>query len=157
METQSSDHPATEAARLKMELHRALKTLKQADLLNERYEQIIRHLDAIVLSLDPDGKILFVNDFGLKFFGYEAEELIGQQVLGTLIPVTTEESGRYLPEMLCRLLENPGSFETNENENVTRDGKRHLVAWKNWAVQDRHGELVEIVCLGNVLKSLGSE
>lgn len=155
MDDHSSGHPATEAARLKMELHRTLKTLRQADLLNERYEQIIRHLDVIVLSLDPDGKILFLNDFGLKFFGYEVEELIGQQVLGTLIPVTTENSGRYLPEMLCRLLENPGSFEKNENENVTRDGERYLVAWKNWAVQDRQGNLAEIVCLGEVLKPLG--
>ena len=155
MDDHSSDHPATEAARLKMELHRVLKTLRQADLLNERYERIIQHLDAIVLALDPDGKILFLNDFGLKLFGYEAEELLGQQVLGTLIPVVTEDSGRYLPEMLCRLLDHPESFETNENENVTRDGKRYLVSWKNWVVQDRQGDLVEIICLGKVVKPLG--
>ena len=156
METQAPTltDPAAEIARLRHELYITLKTLKQADRFNERYEQVVQHLDAIVLSLDTNGKILFLNDFGLKLFGYEAEELFGQQILGSLIPTTTEDSGRYLPEMLCRLLENPDLLETNENENTARDGRRYLIAWKNWAVKDCHGNLIEIASLGRVVKEL---
>lgn len=150
----STDTSEAEIALLKSELCCTFKALKQADLANECYKQIIQHLEAIVLMLDPNGKILFMNDFGLNFFGYEARELFGQQTLGTIIPITIENSGRYLPEMLCRLLENPGSFETNENENVTRDGKRFLISWKNWAVSDKRGNLAEIACLGNVLEEV---
>jgi PAS domain-containing protein len=36
-------------------------------------------------ALESGGVITFINEFGLKFFGYAEEELLGQQVVGTIV------------------------------------------------------------------------
>ena len=47
--------------------------------------EFLESASSIVLRWDKDGIIHFMNDFGLRFFGYSSEELIGQQVM-TIVP-----------------------------------------------------------------------
>ena len=42
------------------------------------FREIVHRTNAIVLRWDPQGRILFMNDFGQRLFGYAEEELIGQ-------------------------------------------------------------------------------
>ena len=54
---------------------------------NERaYREIVNRTNAIVLRWDPQGRILFMNDFGQRLFGYAEEELIGRSVLELIVP-----------------------------------------------------------------------
>jgi len=52
--------------------------------ISERQKQIVfareslESANSIVLRWGMDGAIHFMNDFGLRFFGYSSEELIGQ-------------------------------------------------------------------------------
>lgn len=43
----------------------------------------------------PEGKITFFNKFAQKFFGFEETEIIGKDVMGTIVP-HFELSGRDL-------------------------------------------------------------
>jgi PAS domain S-box-containing protein/putative nucleotidyltransferase with HDIG domain len=120
------------------------KTWKQHE---EEYRRLLEGANSIILRLDPEGKILFLNDFGLKFFGFAPEELLGRNVRGTLLP-ETESSGRNLSHLIRTISESPGQYEIHENENLRRDGSRVWILWTNREVRDEQGVLRELFCIG---------
>src|SRR5215813_8494047 len=111
------------------------------------YREIVDRTNAIVLRWDPEGRILFMNDFGQRLFGYTQEELLGRSVLDLIVP-DKETSGRDLVAMIHDLLRHPERYVSNENENVARDGKRLWITWRNTPILDAEGKLVEILSTG---------
>jgi PAS domain-containing protein len=60
----------------------------------------------IVLRLDGEGRVIFLNPFGLNFFGYRGAEIIGRHAVGTIIP-EKDHSGKDLAAMIDDLLCRP--------------------------------------------------
>ncbi len=112
------------------------------------YRDLINNVNSIVLRWQADGKILFINDFGCRLFGYRADELIGRSVIGTIVPAT-ETSGRDLAALMAAIAEQPHRYIHNENENVTRDGHRRWIAWTNRPVFDAEGRVAELLSIGS--------
>ncbi len=112
-----------------------------------KYRELVEHANSIILRWTRDGKITFLNEFGLQFFGYSAEEIIGRPVMGTIVP-STESDGRDLRSLMEQIQSDPQTFEQNINENIRRDGERVWVAWTNRVVQDAEGKVVEILSIG---------
>jgi len=110
--------------------------------------ELLQNLNSIIMLLDADHTILFINRFGLSFFGYEAEELIGHNVIGRIVPAT-DSAGRDLAAMIADIGVQPERYAANENENMCRDGRRVWVSWSNRAVRDETGALRHILCVGN--------
>src|SRR4029077_19736701 len=106
------------------------------------YRDIVNRTNAIVLRWGPDGRVIFLNDYGLQLFGYTSEELVGRSVLGTIVS-ETESSGRDLVAMIDDLLRHPERYLSNENDNTRRDGGRVWITWRNSPVVDAEGRLVE--------------
>ena len=88
-----------------------------------------------------------MNGFGQRLFGYTQEELLGRSVLELIVP-DIETSGRDLVAMIHDILSYPERYESNENENVARDGTRLWITWRNTPIVDSKGELVEILSTG---------
>jgi diguanylate cyclase (GGDEF)-like protein/PAS domain S-box-containing protein len=110
--------------------------------------EIVDRINAIVLRWDPAGRILFMNEFGQRLFGYTQRELRGRSVLELIVPEREASSGRDLVEMIHDLLEHPERYLSNENENVARDGTRLWITWRNTPILDAEGKLVEILSTG---------
>ncbi|MBM4309651.1 MAG: PAS domain S-box protein [Deltaproteobacteria bacterium] len=110
--------------------------------------ELLQNLNSIILLLDADHTILFINRFGLSFFGFEAGELIGHNVIGTIVPAA-DSAGRDLAAMIADIGVHPELYVGNENENMCRDGRRVWVSWSNRAVRDDAGALRHILCVGN--------
>ena len=51
-----------------------------------KYRELVEHANSIILRWTHEGRISFLNEFGLRFFGYSAEEIIGRHVVGTIVP-----------------------------------------------------------------------
>jgi diguanylate cyclase (GGDEF)-like protein/PAS domain S-box-containing protein len=100
-----------------------------------------------VLRWDPEGRVIFLNDFGLRLFGYTSDDVVGRSVLGLIVP-DTESSGRDLVAMIHDLLDHPDRYVSNENENMKRDGERVWITWRNTPITDAEGRLIEIVSTG---------
>jgi two-component system, cell cycle response regulator len=111
------------------------------------YRTLVERANSIVLRWDPDGRIIFMNDYGQRLFGYTQAELTGRSVLGLIVP-DTESSGRDLVAMIHDLLQHPERYLANENENMTRDGRRVWITWRNTPLVDASGRLVEILSTG---------
>jgi PAS domain S-box-containing protein len=112
------------------------------------YRHLLQTANSIILRYDPQGRIQYINEYGLKFLGYKEHELLGQTLLETIVP-ETETSGRDRKQFIQDLLRNPASYPHVEGENLCRDGRRVWVAWSNQAILDEQGQIGEILSVGN--------
>jgi PAS domain S-box-containing protein len=114
----------------------------------EKYRELVENANSIILRMDVTGKINFFNEFAQRFFGYEEEEILGENVVGTIVP-PYESTGRDLHIMIQDIGLNPKSYANNINENIRRNGERVWIAWTNRPVYGKSGKLSEIMCVGN--------
>ena len=112
-----------------------------------KYRELVENANSIILRWNPSGEITFINEFGQKFFGYRENEILGLNVMGTIVP-DVESTGRNLSVLMAGILDTPAAFERNVNENVLRDGHRVWIAWTNKTVFDANGNLVEVLSIG---------
>lgn len=115
-----------------------------------KYREVVEYAHNIILRWNADGRITFLNDYGQRFFGYAAEEIIGRNVLGTIVP-ETESSGRDLAQLMQDIQIDPEAFEQNVNENMRRGGERVWVAWTNHVMRGADGRVAEILSIGSDL------
>jgi PAS domain S-box-containing protein len=112
-----------------------------------QYKQLVDVAKSIVLRWGRTGTILFINPYGLQFFEYASDEVIGKSV-EILLP-GTESSGHDLKGLTQQIINNPERFTTLVNENVRKDGAMVWVSWTNTAITDETGEVIEILAVGN--------
>ncbi|MBD2234956.1 PAS domain S-box protein [Phormidium tenue] len=117
------------------------------------YRNLIQTANSIILRTDRQGRIRYMNDYGLGFFGYEEDQILGRTLLETIVP-ETEISGRDLKQFVHNLFHNledslPQAYLQTENENLCRDGRRVWIAWSNQVIFNEQGEVVEILSVGN--------
>lgn len=124
------------------------KLAEDALLQSERnYRELIEHARTVILRWDVNGEVTYINDFGERCFGYKRSELFGRHLVGTIVP-ETDSSGKDLRSMIENILHFPADYHENENENITRDGRRIWMHWSNTAVCEKNGTLVEILSIG---------
>jgi PAS domain S-box-containing protein len=112
-----------------------------------KYRELVEYANSIILRWTRDGRIAYLNEFGQRFFGYTAAEIVGRHVIGTIVP-ETESGGRNLPSLMDQVCANPAAFEQSVNENVRRNGERVWIAWTNRVVLDQQGQVAEILSIG---------
>ncbi|PKO50849.1 MAG: histidine kinase, partial [Betaproteobacteria bacterium HGW-Betaproteobacteria-20] len=95
-----------------------------------------------------DGSITFFNAYAQKFFGFAESEIIGRNILGSIVPVL-ESSGRDLAWLIEDIIRNPETHTFNENENIRKNGEKVWIAWTNKPIFDESGTLTEILSVGN--------
>ncbi len=123
------------------EADRALRESEQ------KYRELVMLANSIILRWSRDGRITFLNEFGQRFFGYTAAEILGRHVVGTIVPADGS-NGRNLPSVMDEICANPAAFEQNVNENIRRNGEHVWIAWTNRVVANQAGQAAEILSIG---------
>ena len=104
---------------------------------------VVRTAHSIVLRLDEQGRILSFNPFFERLSGYTLEKVVGRDWFETFLP--EPDRGR-LRGVFRGVLENH-SFEAYVNPIVDREGKEHLIEWRN-TLLDLPGEPISILSIG---------
>ncbi|WP_017314174.1 sensor histidine kinase [Mastigocladopsis repens] len=112
------------------------------------YRNLLQTANSVIIRYDPQGRIRYINDYGVKLLGYEEHEILGRTLFETIIP-DIEISGRDVKPFVHDLLRNPQSYPQGEGENLCRDGRRVWVVWSNQAIFNEQGDVVEILSVGN--------
>lgn len=112
------------------------------------YRNLLQTANSVIIRYDPQGRIHYINDYGVKLLGYEEHQILGRTLFETIIP-EAELSGRDVRPMVHDLLHNPQSYPQGEGENLCRDGRRVWMAWSNQAIFNDQGKVVEILSVGN--------
>ncbi|PSB05889.1 histidine kinase [filamentous cyanobacterium CCP2] len=112
------------------------------------YRNLLQTANSVIIRYDPQGRIRYINDYGVKLLGYEEHQILGRTLFETIIP-DIETSGRDVKPFVHDLLRNPQLYPQGEGENLCRDGRRVWMVWSNQAIFNEQGEVVEILSVGN--------
>jgi len=142
---------AIESIRDVTERKEAEEALKRSE---GKYRELVENANSIILRRDNTGNVTFFNEFAQRFFGYSEEEILGKNVVGTIVPLVESTTGRDLKRMIEDIGRDPGRYAANVNENMRRNGERVWIAWTNKPVRDENGRIVEVLCVGNDVTEL---
>jgi diguanylate cyclase (GGDEF)-like protein/PAS domain S-box-containing protein len=126
------------------EQHAAWSKLREERDFNRN---ILRNTEAIVVTLDTQGRITLINRKGCQLLGYDEAELLGQDWFATCLPPNTQID--QIREIFRKAMRDDllGS-EYYENPVLTRSGEQRLIAWHNSSLSDAHGNLVGGMSIG---------
>jgi PAS domain S-box-containing protein len=113
-----------------------------------KYRELVQNANSIILRMDPQGVITFFNEFAQGFFGYSEAEILGRNIVSTIVP-PTDTAGHDLAAMIAEIGRHPERYCNNENENIKRNGERVWISWTNKGIVDEQGAIKEILCIGN--------
>jgi len=112
-----------------------------------KFRQLVESANSIIMRWDSEGRILFMNDFGLRLFGFSTDEIVGKNVVGTIVS-QTDSSGQDLQKMIVEIRTNPEQYAVNENENICRDNRIVYIQWTNRAIVNNQNQIKEILSVG---------
>jgi PAS domain S-box-containing protein len=118
----------------------------------QKFRELVQSVNGVIVRWNNEGKITFINEYGLRFFGYTEEQLIGKPAV-ILLP-RRDSDGRDLTTLADDIIESPTRYASNLNENVKADGSRVWMAWTNRPLYDENGRLKEILGVGTDLTEI---
>ena len=102
---------------------------------------------SILISVNKDYKITYANEYALELFKFTKEELIGQNIFGTIYP-KEEFQPDFEENIITRIFKNPNLYMEHESENLKKDGEKIWISWTNRVVYNADNEAQEIKSVG---------
>jgi PAS domain S-box-containing protein len=120
------------------------QTLAQSEA---QYRHIIDNANSIIMQIDTRGNVTFINKFALELFGCKESEILGQNVVGTIVaPGDAARSDQE--KMIQDIVVHPENYLHNEKENLLRSGQIAWIVWTYKPLFDEQNQLKEILCTG---------
>jgi diadenylate cyclase len=124
-------------------------------VLSGSFEEAIAKIPGIVITTDEEGTITHANTAALEAFGYQACEVIGMNLIGTIVP----GHSRYAGEMIA-MINDPvfcrDGYTVHAFENTRKSGERFWVAWKILPLVDSERKISGMLCLGEDITGNGT-
>jgi PAS domain S-box-containing protein len=113
-----------------------------------KYRELVQNANSIILRMDTCGRITFINEFAQIFFGYDEVEVVGKNVVGTIVP--ENKWGTDVPSKVPDVIGGPEEgYRYHGTENVLRNGQMVWISWTRKAVHHPSGHVMEYLCIGN--------
>ncbi|WP_435333854.1 PAS domain S-box protein [Haloarchaeobius sp. TZWWS8] len=104
----------------------------------DRLELVYDQAPLAIVEANPNGDVTAWNSGARDLFGHEREEILGENLVETLVP----ESVRDDLESVCEQTLDGDGTQRSVNRNVTRDGEEITCEWYNTTLRDNDGEVV---------------
>ena len=114
----------------------------------ENYRFLVENQNDLIVKINFDYELLFVNERYCKIFGKSKEELIGYNFMNFI-----EKSHQKAVKDSLENLKNPPNTCQHEELDRTVMGKRWFM-WSNRAVLDEKGSIKEIIAVGRDITDL---
>ncbi|MBU0630221.1 MAG: PAS domain S-box protein [Candidatus Margulisbacteria bacterium] len=113
-------------------------------LEKEMLNNIISTAPAIILVMDPEGKIVSFNPYMEKLSGYSIDEVRGKDWFNIFLPERSRDKTR---EVFKRAINN---IQTRKNIDllITRDKRELKIEWYDKTLKDRDGKVVGLLSVG---------
>ena len=98
----------------------------------------------LILSFNRKGIITEVNDPLLQKFNYTKKQVVGKNVLGTILP----KSKKSTDNIIYRLFQNPNLFIDAETEIQVKNGGKIWISWTNKIIYDKKGKATAVNAVG---------
>lgn len=138
----------------KVELLARVRSLLKIKVYNDqliesekRFRELVQDANVIIFAMNGKNEITFMNEFGLSFFGYTVEEIVGKCESETILP-EFESTGRNLRQIATELKNDIVKYQRYTHENVTKARRRVWIDWTNRIVVDKKTGEYGLLCVG---------
>jgi diguanylate cyclase (GGDEF)-like protein/PAS domain S-box-containing protein len=119
----------------------------------KRYRAIYDDNPHMLFTVSEDGKVLSINNFGIKQLGYPEDQLIGQSVLNVFHVDDKSLANNYLKECFTK----PDELHQWELRKITHDGSTLWVHETVRIIIDQNGERSALIVCDDVTKRKKTE
>lgn len=122
-------------------LFRDLKRHERA--LREEMDRVQEYLDiagAVIVALEPDGRISLINRRGCELLGYEEEELVGRNWFDNCVPALDRD--RVRAGFAALMAGQAKQTKFFENSVLTSTGEERIISWYNKIIRDEAGDII---------------
>jgi two-component system sensor histidine kinase UhpB len=126
-----------------------LATQQALELSERRYRAIVEDQQELIIRMQPDSTVNFVNGAYCRYFGYQPDQIRGRPVLESMSP----ENRDALQRNLAGISPQAPSFE---RESLVRhaSGEKRWLHWSGRGVFDGRGMLAEVQAVGRDVTEL---
>ncbi|WP_427365533.1 HD domain-containing phosphohydrolase [Candidatus Caldatribacterium saccharofermentans] len=128
------------------ELEEILK--RERDIFRQYFDLV----QTIIVALDREGKVTFINRKGCEVLGYPYSEIIGKNWFENFLPERIRDEVRGVFQRLVSGEVEP--LESYENPVLTRDGAEKIILWHNTVLRDDSGSITGVLSLGEDVSRL---
>ncbi len=116
-------------------------------MFEKEYEKLLDMIGSLVVVLDRDGRVDFLNRKGYEVLGYKKGDLTGKDWISTCIPKDNRERIR---SVFSKCLKGKAKLvEHHENTVITKEKKIRMIKWFNSLVKNKNGEITGIIASGD--------
>jgi PAS domain S-box-containing protein len=138
---------------LRISLARIVEQRRMADALRKEQEfvrNLVAQAQAIVLVLDPEGRIVRYNPYLEQISGYRLTEVEGHDWFTTFLPQRDRDRIHNVFDKVLADVETGGTT----NSIVTRDGRQRLIKWSSKSLKDAAGRVTGVLAVGQDVTDL---
>ncbi len=105
----------------------------------ERAQQYLDIANTIIVVISRNGAVELLNDKGCEVLGYAEPDVLGQDWFQIAIPAELQDETR---SVFSRMMNGEMAIlDYFENDIITRNGNRRLIAWRNAPIYDHAGAI----------------
>ncbi len=111
-----------------------------------KVEDFIDITRVILVGINFEQKVFFINKNGCEILGYEEKEIIGKDWFENFIPLRIREKAKKVFQSLMNgKIE---KFDYLENPVLTRSKEEKIISWKNTVLRDSSGRIIGTLISG---------
>jgi len=116
------------------------KLLEEKDFV----ERLIETIQAVVLVMDTEGRIVLINRFMEDLSGYKLEEVRGKEWFSTFLP---KKDHKRIRSLFMKAIDD---IQTRGNVNVilTKDGQEIYIEWNDKTLKDVNDKTIGLISVG---------
>ncbi len=129
---------------------RSFENLKESE---KKYRELVQTANSLILRVNAEGRISFVNEFAQRLLGAGETELLNAGAARFLLPSAHSDPPR-LEELMASMSGDPLRPDVRETEIRLRSGGTAWIAWTFRPIHDDSGRFREMLCIGNDISEL---
>ncbi|GMR25105.1 MAG: hypothetical protein BMS9Abin39_0383 [Ignavibacteria bacterium] len=134
------------AHELNRDVFRASELSKEVVSNEQRWRSLLENVQFLVVGVDKDGIIYYVNPFYLKTTSYTKEEIIGKHYNFVVLPKEKDNI-----ENLTGVLQKENKLPNTQVTILTKNGEERIIYWSNVLLKDSEGKHNGTIAVGNDL------
>ncbi|UYP45731.1 Sensor histidine kinase RcsC [Candidatus Lokiarchaeum ossiferum] len=132
-----------EIDKLRKENKNLRNQLNSLPILNLSFLDLV---DNIIIALDAQAEVKFINKAGVELLGYPKNEILGENWFEKFLPPAMKKA---VIEVFNKIMNKEMEFvEYFENSVLDRNGNEHLIGWHNSFNVDQNGKIIRIISAG---------
>jgi PAS domain S-box-containing protein len=126
-----------------VEKNRAKERLRKT---KEKFETYVNLARVILIAIDVEGKVTYVNKKGCEVLEYTKEEIVGKDWFSNFLPKRFgKQTKTYAKQLLSGQIK---PVEYHENFVLTKNRDERLVGWYNILLRDETGKIIGTLSSG---------